>query len=185
MFSTFKKSFQMFSTFGKKFVNFWKKVCQLLKKCRHPNVLALMLLATATSRHKLLSAVSISRAVLCYLFFYLQPPDHIHLLPPPAVIKWKIRLPLIKTVKIFPMCTENIRFQREDLEGSEVLKGAFLKVESFARVGVRRVLWGDALQGTQVIILLNWVDVDRLTRGGLGGNSKWGEPSACRSRETS
>ena len=31
-------------------------------------------LATATSRHKLLSAVSISRlAVLCYLFFYLQP----------------------------------------------------------------------------------------------------------------
>ena len=55
-------------------------------------------LATATSRHKLLSAVSVSRAVLCYLLFYLQPPSNIHLLPPPAVIKWKIGLPLIKTV---------------------------------------------------------------------------------------
>ena len=52
-------------------------------------------LATATSRHKLLSAVSVSRAVLCYLLVYLQPR---HLLPPPAVIKWKIWLPLIKTV---------------------------------------------------------------------------------------
>ena len=54
--------------------NFWNKVCQLLKQS-----LATQMcwnwcsLATATSRHKLQPAVWISRAVLCCLFFYLQP----------------------------------------------------------------------------------------------------------------
>ena len=87
------------------------------------------------------------------------------------------------------------------LERSEVFKGALLKVESLPRVRVGRVLRGNALVQTgQKIESQGWTDVffliiifnylfsffvARCTRGGLGGNSNWGEPSACRSRETS
>ena len=67
-----------------------------------------------------------------------------------------------------------------DLEWSEVFKGALLKVEPLPRVGVRGVLRGHTL-----IKLNSSFREHSFTRGGLGGNSKLGEPSACRSRETS